>query len=78
MRDKPFSKYQILSNVIMILWTIIIIMPFLLLLLSSCVWLYPAVRRQDPAGIRGQHPGDCDRNSDQCGTFCFDGVSIVG
>ena len=35
MRDKPFSKYQILSNVIMILWTIIIIMPFLLLLLSS-------------------------------------------
>lgn len=35
MRDKPFSKYQILSNVIMILWTFVIIMPFLLLLLSS-------------------------------------------
>jgi len=35
MRDKPFSKYQILSNVIMILWTFVIIRPFLLLLLSS-------------------------------------------
>ena len=35
MRDKPFSKYQILSNAIMILWTIAIILPFLLLLLSS-------------------------------------------
>lgn len=35
MRDKPFSKYQILSNGIMILWTIAIILPFLLLLLSS-------------------------------------------
>ena len=35
MRDKPFSRYQILSNAVMILWTILIILPFLLLLLSS-------------------------------------------
>ena len=35
MRDKPTSKYQILSNGLMILWTIIIVLPFLLLLLSS-------------------------------------------
>ena len=35
MKDKPFSKYQIISNAIMILWTILIVLPFLLLLLSS-------------------------------------------
>ena len=35
MRDKPFSRYQILSNAVMILWTIMIILPFLLLFLSS-------------------------------------------
>ena len=35
MREKPFSGYQILSNVIMILWTIVIILPFLLLFMSS-------------------------------------------
>lgn len=35
MKDKPFSKYQILSNVIMILWTLIIILPFILLFMSS-------------------------------------------
>ncbi|MBR3641911.1 MAG: carbohydrate ABC transporter permease, partial [Parasporobacterium sp.] len=35
MRDKPFSRYQILSNTVMIIWTILIILPFLLLLLSS-------------------------------------------
>ena len=35
MRDKPFSKYQILANVVMIIWTILIILPFLLLFLSS-------------------------------------------
>lgn len=35
MRDKPFSKYQILVNVVMILWTIIVILPFLLLFMSS-------------------------------------------
>lgn len=35
MRDKPFSKYQILSNAVMLLWTIAIVLPFLLLFLSS-------------------------------------------
>jgi putative aldouronate transport system permease protein len=35
MKEKPFSKYQILSNAIMIIWTIIIILPFLLLFMSS-------------------------------------------
>lgn len=35
MREKPFSKYQILSNLIMIIWTILIILPFILLLMSS-------------------------------------------
>ena len=35
MRDKPTSRYQILSNAVMILWTILIILPFLLLFLSS-------------------------------------------
>ena len=35
MRDKPTSKYQIITNAIMILWTIIIILPFLLLFMSS-------------------------------------------
>ena len=35
MREKPFSKYQILSNLIMIIWTILIILPFILLFMSS-------------------------------------------
>lgn len=35
MREKPFSRYQILSNAIMIIWTVIIILPFLLLFMSS-------------------------------------------
>ena len=35
MRDKPTSRYQILSNTVMIIWTILIVLPFLLLLLSS-------------------------------------------
>ncbi len=35
MKEKPFSKFQILANVTMIIWTIIIILPFLLLILSS-------------------------------------------
>ena len=35
MREKPFSKYQILANVVMIIWTLIIILPFLLLFMSS-------------------------------------------
>lgn len=35
MRQKPFSKYQILSNAVMIIWTILIILPFLLLFMSS-------------------------------------------
>lgn len=35
MRSKPFSKYQILANVVMIIWTLIIVLPFLLLFMSS-------------------------------------------
>jgi len=35
MREKPFSKYQVMSNLIMIIWTILIILPFILLLMSS-------------------------------------------
>lgn len=35
MKDKAFSRYQILSNGIMILFTLCVILPFLLLLLSS-------------------------------------------
>ena len=35
MREKPFSKYQILSNLVMIIWTILIILPFILLFMSS-------------------------------------------
>ena len=35
MREKPFSKYQILSNLIMIIWTVLIILPFILLFMSS-------------------------------------------
>lgn len=35
MREKPFSRYQILSNLVMIIWTVLIILPFLLLFLSS-------------------------------------------
>ncbi len=35
MKERPFSKYQILSNAVMILWTILIILPFLLLFMSS-------------------------------------------
>ncbi|MBN2221009.1 MAG: carbohydrate ABC transporter permease [Vallitaleaceae bacterium] len=35
MKERPFSKFQILANVTMILWTLIVILPFLLLVLSS-------------------------------------------
>ncbi len=35
MREKSFSKFQILANTVMIIWTIIVILPFLLLSLSS-------------------------------------------
>ncbi|MBE5910107.1 carbohydrate ABC transporter permease [Pseudobutyrivibrio sp.] len=35
MREKPFSKYQVMSNLIMIIWTVLIILPFILLLMSS-------------------------------------------
>lgn len=35
MKEKPFSKYQIMANVIMIIWTLMIIIPFLLLFMSS-------------------------------------------
>ena len=35
MRKKTFSKFQILSNSVMGIWTILIILPFLLLLMSS-------------------------------------------
>lgn len=35
MREKPFSKYQILANTVMIIWTLIIVLPFLLLFMSS-------------------------------------------
>ncbi|MDO5424246.1 MAG: carbohydrate ABC transporter permease [Eubacteriales bacterium] len=35
MREKKFSKFQILANVVMILWTILIILPFILLFMSS-------------------------------------------
>lgn len=35
MTEKPFSKYQILANVVMIIWTLAIILPFLLLFMSS-------------------------------------------
>ena len=33
MKEKPFSKYHISINVVMMLWTIIIVLPFLLLFL---------------------------------------------
>ena len=35
MKEKANSGYQILSNAIMIIWTIIVILPFLLLFMSS-------------------------------------------
>jgi putative aldouronate transport system permease protein len=35
MREKPFSKFQILSNTSMMLWTIIVVLPFILLFMSS-------------------------------------------
>lgn len=35
MKEKPYSGFQILANTTMILWTVIIILPFLLLILSS-------------------------------------------
>ena len=35
MKEKPFSAYQVVTNAIMIIWTIIIILPFLLLFMSS-------------------------------------------
>lgn len=35
MREKPFSKFQILANVVMMLWTVIVIAPFILLFMSS-------------------------------------------
>lgn len=35
MKEKKFSKFQVLSNSVMIIWTVLIILPFLLLLMSS-------------------------------------------
>ena len=35
MKEKPFSKYQILANAVMIIWTLAIILPFILLFMSS-------------------------------------------
>jgi len=35
MREKTFSKFQLLANITMIFWTLIVILPFLLLFLSS-------------------------------------------
>ena len=35
MKEKPFSKYQVVSNAIMIFWTILIVLPFILLFMSS-------------------------------------------
>ncbi|SCP99357.1 carbohydrate ABC transporter permease [Anaerobium acetethylicum] len=35
MREKPFSRFQILANTSMIVWTIIVILPFILLFMSS-------------------------------------------
>lgn len=35
MRERPFSKFQILANLTMIIWTLIVILPFLLLFMSS-------------------------------------------
>lgn len=35
MRERPFSKFQILANVVMIIWTLLIILPFILLFMSS-------------------------------------------
>ncbi len=35
MTEKPFSKYQILANTVMIIWTLVIVLPFLLLFMSS-------------------------------------------
>ena len=35
MKDRKFSKFQILANVTMAIWTIIIVLPFILLLMSS-------------------------------------------
>lgn len=35
MREKPFSRFQILANTSMIVWTIIVILPFVLLFMSS-------------------------------------------
>jgi len=35
MREKPFSKFQILANGVMLLVTLVVILPFLLLLMSS-------------------------------------------
>lgn len=35
MKEKPYSTYQIVSNLIMILWAVIIILPFVLLVMSS-------------------------------------------
>ena len=35
MTEKPFSKFQILANLTMIIWTILVVLPFLLLFISS-------------------------------------------
>lgn len=35
MKEKPFSKYQILANAVMIIWTLAIILLFILLFMSS-------------------------------------------
>ena len=35
MKEKPFSKYQILANAVMIIWTLAIILPFILLQMKT-------------------------------------------
>jgi len=35
MREKPFSKFQIIANASMIFWSLLVILPFILLFMSS-------------------------------------------
>jgi putative aldouronate transport system permease protein len=35
MREKPFSKFQIMANLTMIFWSLLVILPFILLFMSS-------------------------------------------
>lgn len=35
MREKPFSKFQIIANISMIFWSLLVILPFILLFMSS-------------------------------------------